>query len=210
MLDYKYKRVSELLYERSIEESADYAEKCMKNIKIYYDEHKWQMFAYAASQIKLEGHIAEFGVFEGYSINTLSDFFPDRRLTGFDSFNGMPEDWYVFQKGDLKTEIPKVNANIDLVVGYFEDTVKPWLEQNSGDFAFINFDSDTYSSTKFVLDAIGPKRIKPGTIILFDEYFGYPGWKEHEFKAWKEFYKKHKIKYEYLAINHMQVLIKIV
>jgi predicted O-methyltransferase YrrM len=210
MRDYKYKRVSELIYERSVEESADYVEENMKDVKVYFDEDKRHMYSYAARNITLDGHIAEFGVYDGYSINTMSDYIPNKTLIGFDSFEGMPEDWYVFQQGDWKIDIPIVNKNVKLVVGYFEDTLDQWIADNPGDFAFINIDCDTYNSTKFVLDTIGPDRIKPGTVILFDEYFGYPGWRNHEFKAWKEFYEKHHIRYEYLAINHMQVLVKII
>ena len=29
-------------------------------------------------------------------------------------------------------------------------------------------------------------RIVSGTIIVFDEYWNYPGWEQHEFRAWQE------------------------
>ena len=37
--------------------------------------------------------------------------------------------------------------------------------------SFLNIDCDTYESTYFILNSIGPTKIVPGTIILFDEYF---------------------------------------
>jgi hypothetical protein len=50
-----------------------------------------------------------------------------------------------------------------------------------------------------------------GTVIVFDEYFNYPGWENHEFKAFQEFVEQTNLKYEYLAYNrrHEQVAVKI-
>jgi hypothetical protein len=42
-------------------------------------------------------------------------------------------------------------------------------------------------------------RIVPGTVIVFDEYWNYPNWKEHEFKAFQEFVNKVGLEYEYLG-----------
>jgi len=42
-------------------------------------------------------------------------------------------------------------------------------------------------------------RIVPGTVLLFDEYFNYPSWQEHEFKAFQEFVAMHGIQYEYVG-----------
>ena len=36
---------------------------------------------------------------------------------------------------------------------------------------------------------------RPGTVILFDEYFNFPNWERHEFKAFQEFVEKYGIKY---------------
>lgn len=43
--------------------------------------------------------------------------------------------------------------------------------------AFGHCDADLYSSTKDVFDALGD-RIVTGTILQFDEFFNYPGWRE--------------------------------
>jgi hypothetical protein len=52
-------------------------------------------------------------------------------------------------------------------------------------------------------------RLQPGTLIVFDEYFNYPNWERHEFKAWQEFVARHKITYEYLAFARQQVAVRI-
>jgi len=53
------------------------------------------------------------------------------------------------------------------------------------------------------------ERLQPGTIIVFDEYFNYPNWERHEFKAWKEFVTRHGVTYEYLAFARQQVALRI-
>ena len=44
-------------------------------------------------------------------------------------------------------------------------------------------------------------RIKIGTIIIFDEYIGYPGWKNGEFLAFQEIVEEYGIKYKYLGVS---------
>jgi hypothetical protein len=79
------------------------------------------------------------------------------------------------------------------------------LLENNKPFSFINIDCDTYESTSTVLNLLGTSKIVSGTVIIFDEYFGYNNWKSHEFKAWQEFVSKNNLKYTYIAINHLQV-----
>lgn len=100
---------------------------------------------------------------------------------------------------------------MELVVGMFEDTLPSFLEQHTDSCAFIHIDCDLYSSTKCVLDCLGD-RIQAGTILLFDEYFNYPGWELHEFKAFQEFVQLRSVQYEYLAFaeRNVQVAVKIV
>jgi hypothetical protein len=42
-------------------------------------------------------------------------------------------------------------------------------------------------------------QIASGTVIVFDEYFNYPNWQQHEYRAFQEFVKDFNIKYEYIA-----------
>jgi hypothetical protein len=55
-----------------------------------------------------------------------------------------------------------------------------------------------YSSTKTIFDELAD-RFVPGTVIVFDEYFNYPNWQQHEYKAFQEFVAKHGITYQYLG-----------
>ena len=206
-----YIRVADILFERSVKDSADYAEQNMKDALLFFDESKESMWRYCLKQIKFNGIFAEFGVFNGKSINYLSSLLPHYKFYGFDSFTGLKEDWvgWEWSQGDLSTNgiLPKVNPNVDLIQGYFDQSLPKWLHDNPGPFSFINIDCDTYESAKTVLNLLGIERIVKGTVIIFDEYFGYNNWRSHEFKAWQEFVVNHNIKYKYIAINHLQVAI---
>lgn len=204
-----YIRVADILFERSVKDSADYAEKNMKDALLFFDESKESMWKYCLKQIKFNGIMAEFGVFNGKSINYISSLLPQYKFYGFDSFTGLKEDWkgWEWSKGDFSTGgiLPKVNSNVELISGYFDQSLPKWLLENNEPFSFINIDCDTYESTSTVLNLLGTSKIVSGTVIIFDEYFGYNNWKSHEFKAWQEFVSKNNLKYTYIAINHLQV-----
>ena len=205
-------RVSIELTQRSIVESADYAEKNMPNLVLFTSNVKSDMWNYALDKRKNDGYIAEFGVWQGESINYLANKVHPKPVFGFDSFLGLSEDFVLdCPKGKFSLDgiPPVVSSNVTLVPGFFSDTLPNWLENNSGIFSLLNIDCDTYESTSFVLNSIGPDRIVSGTLIIFDEYFGFYGWKDCEFKAWQEYCKINNIKYKYLATCHLQVLIEV-
>lgn len=137
------------------------------------------------------GWAAEFGVYSGYSLNIIADHMP---VIGFDSFEGLPEDWRPgfpkgkFAKGfSLKNNTGLVGINRMIVPGWFEDSTRgfPFPRLN-----LVHIDCDLYSSTVTALRAVTPY-VGPGTIFVFDEYCGYPGWTEHESKAWAEWTERH-------------------
>jgi hypothetical protein len=64
-------RVSSELTTRAVSKGADYVEKNMPSALIFTTNEKRDMWDYAVNKIKVDGHIAEFGVFEGNSINYL-------------------------------------------------------------------------------------------------------------------------------------------
>ena len=82
--------------------------------------------------------------------------------------------------------------------GWFDQSVPVWAKDHPGPIAFAHMDADLYSSTKCVLDLLGD-RIVPGTVLQFDEYFNYPGWKEGEYKAFMEFVASRGVKFEYIG-----------
>jgi predicted O-methyltransferase YrrM len=130
---------------------------------------------------------------------------------GFDSFQGLPEAWRpgfpadTFAVGDLP-DIP----GAELVVGTFDDTLPGFVEQHPGPVDFLHVDCDLYSSTKTVLHHVGP-RLHPGSIVVFDEYFNYPGWQDHEHRAWLEHVGQTGLRFEYAGytVDHEQVIVRV-
>jgi predicted O-methyltransferase YrrM len=156
------------------------------------------------------GHYLEFGVYKGGTISFIADQIgPSQTIHGFDSFYGLQEAWTGDSfRFDLHGHLPKVPANVILHPGLFADTLPVWLEQNQGPVAFVHIDSDLYEPARCVLEHL-EDRIVPGTVIVFDEYFNYPNWQAHEFRAFSELVGRCQVRYEYLAYARFQVAVKI-
>ena len=159
-------------------------------------------------------YFLEFGVWHGESANFFSRFV--NKLYAFDSFEGLEEDWIgtYATKGEfnLNKKIPKLNSNVEPVVGLVEDTLDIFLEKHNPKVKFLHMDMDTYKPTKYVLEKIKPYLVKDA-IILFDEFFNYVGWKSGEFKAFIEVFDSKDYQYQAFTIlesnKHSQVVIKI-
>jgi len=170
--------------------------------------HREELWDFTLPRVPQEGLILEFGVHKAYSINYFAKRFPNRELFGFDSFEGLHIDWAgtgaARSTFDLGGKLPRVAPNVDLIKGWFDQTLPPFLSQHKAGIALLHIDCDTYDATKIVLDLI-PDRIVPGSVIIFDDYFGYRGWLIGEHKAWIEFAEQHKIDYEYLGFTTERV-----
>jgi Methyltransferase domain len=143
----------------------------------------------ATTHIQISGLWLEFGVSIGMSTATLADCAAaaDARLYGFDSFEGLPEEWVVsddetWSKGAFTGRPSKVPDNVELVDGWFDDTLPRFLETHPGRVAFAHIDCDLYSSTATVFSEIRD-RLAVGTVIVFDELFNYDRYYEHEMRA---------------------------
>ena len=156
-------------------------------------QRHWVHFLNVKEVSNLDGDILEFGTFEGKSITELAELFPDNRVYGFDSWDGLPEAWncgaFILHEGAFKVDgLPKVPSNVALIRGWFDETVPLWKDMFDA-IKVLHVDCDLYSSTRTVLNGLNEK-IKKGTIIVFDEYacfenMGgvYTGWEQHEYKA---------------------------
>lgn len=149
-----------------------------------------ELMHYALSRATVDGFYAEFGVNEGGTISYIAKQIPAKTIHGFDSFEGLPEDWagnamaagYFNRKGRL----PKVPANVELHRGWFKESVPKFAAGHNTPAAFLHIDCDLYSSTVDIFSSLDD-RIVPGTVLMFDEYFNYPNWQAHEHKAFMEF-----------------------
>jgi hypothetical protein len=195
---------------RALDRSVEYIEREMPDALGF--ENQRELIEYSLLETEIDGHYLEFGVFTGGTISFMAKRVGPRVIHGFDSFEGLPESWHGFNLGreafSLKGKLPKVPANVHLHRGWFDQSLPPWLKENPGPVAFIHVDCDLYSSTKTIFGLLGDRMV-PGTIILFDEYFNYPNWEQHEYKALQEFVKQRGITYRYLAFARQQVAIRI-
>ena len=204
-----------LLYElqlRARDEAADYVQAHMAEAQIF--QLHQQIVEHAVSNASIDGMFLEFGVATGNTLREIASHAPaGKTVYGFDSFSGLPGDWtgHVETAGAFKQKaIPKVPANVQLVRGYFEDSLPDFMQAHEGPVSFVHIDCDLYSSTVTILDNIGD-RLQPGTHVLFDEYFNYPSWKQHEHKAWAEFCAAHGVNYTYLGFTALdgRVLVRV-
>ena len=157
----------------------------------------------AIEKAKLGGLVLEFGVFNGKSIRLIASL-TDGMVHGFDSFEGLPEAWCDEDKGTYSAfgQLPEVPDNVRLHRGWFENSIPEFQKSEKGPVRFINIDCDLYSSTKTIFDLLGPQ-IVPGTVILFDEFIGYPTWKDDEFKAFHEAAEQFGWNYDILGFSFL-------
>jgi hypothetical protein len=152
----------------------------------------------------LDGHILDLGVYKGSSTRSLARIFPERIIHGFDSFEGLPDDWSHVLKGtfgDVKGILPDMPSNVKLYKGWFDDTLPPWYEMHKDrPVSLLRVDCDIYSSTRTIFRVLGPL-VRSGTCIVFDELIGYRGFKDHEYKAFSEFQAETGLQFEYISFG---------
>lgn len=195
---------------RALASSVDYIDAHMPDALGF--ETQRELLDYALQMAHASGHFLEFGVFSGGTIRYIARRRPETTIHGFDSFEGLPEAWGGFglaQRAFTRHgRLPRVPGNVVLHKGWFNATIPSWCRDIAGPVAFLHIDCDLYSSTVDIFDGLA-ERLQPGTVILFDEYFNYPGWERHEFKAWKEFVAAKSIDYDYLGYARQQAAVRI-
>ena len=198
------------LARRASRETVRYVEEHMP--AALYFMTRYDLLHYAMQRVNIDGSILEFGVASGKSIRAIAAT-TDRTVHGFDTFEGLPEDWTgtrdtrgTYGQGG---KLPQVPSNVTLHKGLFEDILPEFLARDTADAAFVHVDCDLYTSTRTVLEHLAP-RIRPGTVLVFDEYFNYPQWRAHEFMAFQEFVEREGIEYEYVAYARHQVALIVV
>lgn len=142
----------------------------------------------------------EFGVAAGYSFDWFmtKNTHPESRFYGFDTFDGLPEDWGPFKKGSFSNDnkVPELkDSRGKYFKGLFQQTVPQFLNQlDTTRRNVIMMDADLWSATLYALTSIAPY-LKKGDIIFFDE-FVVP---THEFKAFLDFTQSYYINLQLIA-----------
>jgi len=158
----------------------------------------------------------EFGVYQGESILYFAGIHsnPSSRFVGFDTFEGLPEDWTEFSRIVPKSTFTTggatpqtVDTRVSFVKGLFQKTLPGFLAnfQCSRQLVIHN-DSDLYSATLYVLTRANDI-ITAGTIIIFDEFYS----PLHEYRALKDYCAAYMRGYDVVAATegHAQVAIRI-
>ena len=175
----------------------------------YFEKHP-QLVSYALSRIETKGLNLEFGVGRGKSMRWIAPNV-EGNVHGFDSFEGIQEHWNGNPIGSFaQKQMPKVPENVEFHVGYFDATLPGFLEKHPEPVAFLHVDCDLYSSTVTIFEALSD-RLQPGAIVLFDEYYNFHRWQQHEFRAFQEFVAREGVQYEYIAfsVTGQQVAVRI-
>lgn len=136
---------------------------CLEKIEVIYQEKK------------IEGSVAELGVYRGDFARVINGIFSDRKLYLFDTFEGFSDEDLNFEiEHDLLTnEIGKFsNTSVDYVLnkmpyrqnciirkGYFPETAIG-LEEEC--FAFVNIDVDLYKPIIAGLEWFWPRLVSGG------------------------------------------------
>lgn len=210
--DFEHRDRRDLFYAAERDAAADssaFAHEQMPQAKQFAHPH--QTLEYGLSVAPTGGMALEFGVYTGTTLKIIAAARAAEGVFGFDSFEGLPSDWRAgYPAGAFRVDgLPEV-PGADLVVGWFDDTLPGFLEEHPGPVDFLHVDGDLYSSAKTVLDLVGP-RLQPGSVIVFDEFFNYAGWRDHEFKAWLEYVERTGTEFEYLAytVDNEQVVVRV-
>ena len=169
----------------------------------------------------------ELGVYKGSSLRRLANTVQryNQVAHGFDSWYGLPEAFAgvtsrgaFSTNGKLPADLPQ---NVVLHSGWLNESMPTFVktyerdgEQLPAAVAFVHVDIDLYSST---IDGLEPLitsgMMVPGTIILFDEYLGWPGWdtdKSGEASAWRDICRNHGIEWRHLLVYKQRMVIEVV
>jgi hypothetical protein len=169
------------------------------------EQGRESMYGAVLRSQKLEGPICylEFGVYRGKSIRwwVENNRHPDSRFVGFDSFEGLPEDWKEgFPKGLFSTEgkVPAIDdARCSFEKGWFSDTLRPYLQRHEPrERLVLHLDADLYGATLYVLTTLAPL-LRVDDVIIFDEFRDYI----HEYRALVDFCSAYPVAFEAIA-NH--------
>ena len=172
--------------------------------------YRWALFDSMTKKSKKDRPFYEFGVWRGESFKYLIKTF--KKGYGFDTFEGLPENWHTKKKGTYSAEgtIPRINGGT-LIKGNFEETLPTFYSKPRPMASIINFDADLYSSTLCALNYSKPV-IDKETILIFDEFITNKNWEHDEYKALNEFCSNNNLTYEVLAVSYItkQVAVKLI
>ena len=134
--------------------------------KLYFN--RWSLFDEMINASDTGRAFYEVGVWRGESFRYFMKSFSQGY--GFDTFEGLPEDWHEIKSGAYSSEgkIPEVDG-AEFIKGRFDETLPDFLSVGRPMAGVINFDADMCSSTICALDN-ARSVIDTTTVLIFDEF----------------------------------------
>ncbi len=170
----------------------------LKNLpRLFFD--RWSFYDSMINMSDKYRPFYEFGVWRGKSFSYLIDKY--KFGYGFDTFIGIPEDWYNEPKGSYTSDgyIPDIDGG-EFIKGDFKETLPDFFSIDRPLASLINFDADLYSSTICALKN-SKNIIDEKTILIFDEFILNDDWENDEYKALIEFCSENSLIYEVLGLS---------
>nr|WP_237160910.1 class I SAM-dependent methyltransferase [Mycolicibacterium parafortuitum] len=162
--------------------------------------------------------LLDLGVWIGWSTRLAADA-SGRQVYGFDTFEGLVEDWQVDDQLVIKrgtfslTEPlaqrfiadtgvtlqdglpPALGRKVEFIKGMTYDTLAPFLaERPDAPITLFHMDLDTYESCLHALETCKDRFVE-GSVLVFDEYLVTNG----EMRAFYEFQRKYGLQWRYRA-----------
>lgn len=148
----------------------------------YFDYIRLSTLELVATEINnrgLKGNVAELGVYRGGFAKLINEYFPDRSLYLFDTFEGFDKrDAMVEKEAGFSTasqdfsntsvqEVLKVMPNVEKCIpkiGFFPETAEGLTDE----FVFVSLDADLYEPIYKGLAFFYPKLVSGGYIFVHD------------------------------------------
>lgn len=138
---------------------------------------------------KIEGDIAELGVYRGFTAKLFHYYAPERTIHLFDTFEGFTNRSVITEQENtnmqvtaslfsdtsveaVKKYLSQKNDNIQFYKGYFPESITSSIEETK--FSFVHLDADLYQPIIDGLAFFYP-RINPNGMIIVHDYNSWPG-----------------------------------
>ena len=202
-----------LMRRDAVMDSFNYAKENMNGAYSFLDRFEGLGLSIKEASKRFPGRnlVLEFGVYKGGMINYQARQFPQLRFVGFDSFEGLQEQWSGMapeKTFDLGGKLPRVRRNVGLVKGWFAEAGVRWKAENAASAIplLVHVDCDTYAATVDVLDLCADY-VEHGLVLHFDDYFGFPDWRTAGFKALREIAENRRWRLTYLSYGTKEVAV---
>ena len=194
-----------LIRRDAVLDSFNYAKENMKGAYSFLDRFDGLSLSIQEARRRFPSRklVMEFGVYKAGMINHQAKKFPELNFVGFDSFEGLQEQWSGMapeKTFDLAGKLPRVRSNVALVKGWFAESGPRWKKENPGADVplLVHVDCDTYAATVDVLEFCSDY-VEHGLVLHFDDYFGFPDWRTGGFKALQEISEKRRWRLTWLS-----------